>query len=97
MKIAASALTLVLFATLPASAAELRVDENVALTELLTGLDVLDIQKFDSGLEVRLYRTGELKQCETGREAGTCPLGQLLPLVIWLAAIAIGVAETVVN
>lgn len=78
MLIIAGALT----AALPVMAAELRVDENVALTELLTGLDVLDTQKFDSGLEVRLYRTGELKQCEAGREGLTCPRGQLLVVAL---------------
>ena len=79
MKIAIAAMTLAgALTALPVSGAELRVDENVALTELLTGLDVLDAQIFDSGLQVRLYRTGELKECETGREAQTCPRGQLL-------------------
>jgi hypothetical protein len=83
MKIAVPLLTIAGALTAPAlSAAELRVDENVGLTELLTGLDVLDTQKFDSGLQVRLYRTGELKECEAGREAATCPRGQLLVVAL---------------
>jgi hypothetical protein len=71
-----------LIAATTADAAELRVDENAALTELLTGLDQLHSAKFDSGLEVRLYRSGELKACEAGREALTCPRGQLLVVAL---------------
>jgi hypothetical protein len=65
-----------------AEAAELRVDENAALTELLTGLDQLQTRTFDSGLVVRLYRSGELKACEAGREALTCPRSQLLVVAL---------------
>lgn len=83
MKIAgALCLAALAFAATEARAAELRVDENAALTELLTGLDQLHAQKFDSGLEVRLYRTSELKTCEAGREALTCPRGQLLVVAL---------------
>jgi hypothetical protein len=74
--------SMALAAATAAAAAELRVDENGALTELLTGLDQLHTEKFDSGLEVRLYRTSELKRCEAGREAATCPRGQLLAVAL---------------
>ena len=83
MRIANAFCLAALLAAAPAAqGAELRVDENAALTELLTGLDQLHARKFDSGLEVRLYRTNELKTCEMGSEALTCPRGQLLVVAL---------------
>ena len=61
-----------------AAAVELQKENDPASAATFATLELLVDETLISGLNIRIFRAGELKECGSGQEASTCPRSQLL-------------------